>query len=278
MIEQFPEAFFPGLFKYQKKMKKELLIENISYSKAANYLDQMKDPLLRTFFSIYTGGTFDLKPIKKWMNDGDGGEPFSGLMFWNCLLDFQIGKKFLVVLEPKFGFDYSSELKLNPDIKKWRPSSSNLFCPGQEFKEDFYSLSLSEKLDRLKNHKIKKEKDDQMPNFNVKEAIDLFMTEPLLSKINQTPFSFFSADEIIQSPNSRKEKYLDLFVRQKNFKYVRFYFGYDNSTQPFHLRMILVPTWGSGRNVVTPISEKGKKLKDGTLLLQKSWPPPPDSI
>lgn len=259
-------------------MKKAVLIEDISYSQAAIYLDQMKDPLLVKFFSIYTGGTFDLKPIKKWIKDGENGKPFSGLMFWNCLLDYQVTKKYLVVMEPKFGFDYDAELKLNPNIKTWRPHSEQLICPGHEFKDDLYSLPLPLKLERLMNHKFKKEKEDIAPDFDVNKAIDQFMNDSLLSKINLTPFSYFSADTFVKISPEIQKKYLDLFVRQKNFKHVRYYFGYDDSAQPFHLRMILVPTWGSGRNVVTPISDKGKKFKDGTILLQKSWPPPPDTF
>ena len=259
-------------------MKKAILIEDISYPQAANYLDQLKDPLLINLFSIYTGGTFDLKPIKKWIKHGENGKPLSGLMFWNCLLDYQVTKKYLVVMEPKFGFDYDSELKLNPDIKTWRPITSNLICPGHEFKDDLYSLPLSEKLERIMNHKFKKEKDDTAPNFDINKAIDQFMNDALLSKINQTPFSYFSADTSIKLSPGIQKNYLGLFVGQKNFKYVRFYFGYDDSTQPFHLRMILVPTWKSGQNVVTPIFKKEKKLRDGTILLQKSWPPPPDTF
>jgi hypothetical protein len=259
--------------------KKKKFIEDISYQAAANYLHKMKDPELKKIFSIFTGGTFDSKPIKKWMKNGENGKPFSGLMFWNCLEVNGLIPQFRIVMEPKFGFDYAAELKKNKDLSSWRPQSSNLIFPGQVFGENIYDLTLEQKLTKLKTHKLKKDKDDHHPTFDVNLEIQSFLSEPSLYLINRSPFSYFNVEDISRDFPPKKVNYFKMFfLDQGTFKHIRYYFGFDEAEETYHLRMILVPTLESGQNSVKYKKYDDNKVFDETTLLQKSWPPKPSNV
>lgn len=259
-------------------LKNTPLIEDIDYEIARDYLVNMKNPNLRNLFSVYTGGTFFADDIKNWMQNGNANEVFTGLMFWNCIDD---DGNFVIVMEPKFGFDYKAELENNGEICSWRPTNLGMLTmPGQEFSDNIYHLGYYDVLTRLRKFEfdVNEFNYSSSPNFNVNVAIERFLSEETLSLINKSPFSYFATEDIARDVYHRRTKYLEQFFGQVRgrIEYVRYFFGYDNSPgMVYPLRMILVPVDNKGRNIVIYQRMKFREQGDKTILLQKSWPPPP---
>src|SRR5690606_24679733 len=101
------------------------------------------------------------------------------------------------------------------------------------------------------------------PNDIVKRDIAHFQSDPLLSNFHKYPFAYFISEE-------DGKKYFDNFFNSGDVEYINYYVGFENRDYPNKLRLILIPADKEGNNIVA------KDLTED-YLLQKSWPPPPNT-
>lgn len=250
-------------------MKKEkLIVRDISYDNARNYLHNLKDPFLKKLFTSFTGGTFGTDQIKEWIIKGHENKKFSGLMFWFYVNEEHGITDFSLVMEPKFGFDYEDEILRNSNLKSWRPTFHDLlFFPGQRFGENIYDLSSEAKLIRLKSHAFKQDLDDVKADIViVNEGIEKFLTDDKYQLFNSAPFAYFNLLDWDGRIPRKKVDFFKLFFSQGYIKGIRYYFGFDSNEAPYNVRLIIVPVGIGGKNFV-------KYQKEKSVLLQYSWPP-----
>jgi hypothetical protein len=253
--------------------EKKLVVGDISYETARDYLHNLNDPFLRKLFSRFTGGTFRSTQIKEWKKEGFNNKKFSGLMFWFCVNETLGILDFSIVMEPKFDFDYNVELGKNPNIKKWRPTSPNLlYLPGQSFGENIYDLNYENKLNKLKSHELQIFNGDVNAEIvSVNNGIEQFLNDSRFRLFNSSPFSYFNETDWDRNIPRHKIDFFKLFFGQSNsIKFIRYYLGFDSSENPYNVRLIIVPVGSGGKNFV-------KFQKEKSVLLQYSWPPPPNS-
>tara|TARA_R110002020_G_scaffold61545_6_gene165529 strand:- start:6368 stop:7093 length:726 start_codon:yes stop_codon:yes gene_type:complete len=241
-------------------MSKKKFVANVGYRGAAKYLHAIQDLELQEYFSVFTGGTFKADEIREWKEDPH----LSGLMFWFCMDNLGgIKRKLYLAVEPKYNFSYPKELA---DFEKvrWEPKLKTLPIPGQFFGETIFNTSEDEMNEFLQKHKkVKFKKNGTKENVEVIQDVNNFKGDPLLSKFQKYPFAYFTSKE-------NEDNYFDNFFNSGDVKYIRYYLGFDECYFPNKLRLILVPVGEGGENIVNE-----NILSD--YLLQKSWPPPPET-
>lgn len=241
--------------------KSKHLIENINYGKASEFLVNMPPGILKQYFSIFTGGSFDASVIEEWRSAED--KIFSGLLFWFCLDQSipNVNRLYLAV-EPMYDFTYPKG-QTEFDNTKWEPSLEKLLIPCQYFIKSIYRNSSKEIENLLKIHtNTDFEKTEYLENKIINDDSIKFKNS-FFNQFQTYPFAYFISEE-------HGNRYFENFFNSGAVKYVRYYFGFDDGDFPNKIRLILVPVDGGGKNI-------NNTSIYSDYLLQKSWPPPPNS-
>jgi hypothetical protein len=191
---------------------------------------------------------------------------FKGNMAWMCWNEPSIGNypKFFLAFEENDSYLDGAEVPF-PDMTELM-MPSNIFGYNNEIITDLISDHFidihttsyrdalidrdSEVLDLVQNFKDNGPKDQNKQPYN------------------KYPYGFFknSTNDIVD------------FLRQPDIAFVRYYFGFDDTTQ-YHketnrIRIILIGVDKDGKNI-TPTGARATRTD--VVMLQKSWPPPPDN-
>ncbi|WP_113924679.1 hypothetical protein [Cognataquiflexum aquatile] len=235
--------------------QRDLITEQISYTQAGTYLENIKDPDLLHIYKSCLGGTFKARKLKEFAKQ----KKFSGLMFWFCL---EKGSLYLAC-EPKFDFEY----EYNPDFSKnLKPEQDELIRPGKgPFGMDLIGLRGQAKPpcheSLIRDHKLPNHlSDNKIPKEAVNDFNILFEVHPVFELHQKFGHAYFeNKDDLVRN-----------FLNLDGLRNVRYYFGYDTKDYPYQIRVILAPVNGNGENI------QFKKVGTKGELLQKSTPPPPN--
>mgnify|MGYP005748053481 CR=1 FL=1 len=240
-----------------------ILSDFVTYRKAGDYMANLPAGNYPPNEKKYLcGGTFNVSTFWYWANLPG----FSGLMFWYGLDPNNNDQRCFVGVEPKFNFTYREE-----DITFYSPSSDIFLCPGVEF--DF-QIPVSRNFEKfLRNDKRGVPHIDRIvSNREMKMYNSNFLLDPFYKENHKYGMAYFSDTIEDQLTNNSFLKY---FITQGNVSFLRYYLGFEETLKGKFLRLILVPVDEKGKN--TEVVTKTDALFSEIQLLQKSWPPPPNS-
>lgn len=241
-----------------------ILSDFVTYQNAGDYMANLPARNYPPNEKQYLcGGTFNISTFWYWANLPG----FSGLMFWYGLDPANGDKRCFVGVEPKFNFIYNGN-----DAAFYRPTSDIFLCPGIEF--DF-QIPVQRDFEKfLRNDKQKVPVIDRfISNVEMKKFNSNFLNDPFYSDNHKFGMAYFS--DYIQD-QTLENSFLKYFITQGNVAYIRYYLGFEETTESKFLRLILVPVDEKGKN--TEVVTKADALFSEIQLLQKSWPPPPDTF
>jgi hypothetical protein len=201
--------------------------------------------------------------IKNLLPVGADSDLYNGHMGWFCWNDFGTGAypKFFLSFEQNDSYRQGTEAEF-PDMRKLKcPLETFAFPAGtKDVKQWFSTHTIDPNLfpNQYKDEIIKRQDVMQFArNFKG------FGPGDKDGSFNKFSFSFFeneSTDDVAA------------FLKTPELKYIRYYFGLDNSNQlktSNRIRVILVAVDKDGKNIVT------NDRLDRIVMLQHSWPPPP---
>lgn len=201
--------------------------------------------------------------IKSLLPVGADSDLYNGHMGWFCWNDFGVGPypKFFLSFEQNDAYQKGDET-YTPDMRKLRYPSESFTIPygTRDVRQwlETHTIDPNALPNQYKDEIIKRQDVMQFArNFKVFGPYDGDGT------FNKYPFSFFE--------NETTNDVAD-FLRTPNLKYIRYYFGLDNSEylkKSNRIRVILIAVNDKGQNIVT--NDKTSPI----VMLQHSWPPPP---
>lgn len=195
---------------------------------------------------------------------------YKGVMAWFCLEEF--GELFLAFEE----FD-KYDKKKEASIIRWDTifSSKKLIRSYEVFGIPKLGLNKDINILEMKPEFIRRtqvEEEGELSIWKVRSRKNRFLREykPELKKArfgNKYPYGFFE-NEINNDVRD--------FLAQDGLEKVRYYFGIDSENQAYNktnaIRIILVGVDKEGKNLI------GTEKNRSPIILQKSWPPPPDTF
>lgn len=237
----------------------EIKSGKITVTQAAGYLDDVKDQKLKDQFKKSATGIFPASIFNAWRFIPN----FSGIMFWYCEGPFQkVGGNVLhLVAEPKYNFTYINDSAF---VSQLKPESKKLLMPleirGKELHGTNGKFIMESEIGRPQV--VADWKDNQNVITETTEFLDNF------SNLNTYAFGYLEAVSV-----SPFEDYFENLLGETNQspEFIRYYFGFDDSSLPCKIRFYLTPVNSAGQNIL--------RMSSGTdsYLLQRSWPPPPNT-
>ncbi|WP_026950443.1 hypothetical protein [Algoriphagus mannitolivorans] len=263
MIKQFSGGIFSGFTSNLRTMKKMMLSDFVSYQKAGQYMGNLPDTKYPPNKKQYLcGGTFTISNFWYWANLPG----FSGLMFWYGLDPNQPDGQCFVGVEPKFNFLYDEN-----SVSTYKPSADIFVCPGLEFN---FSLPIRRDFERfLRNDKRPVPILDRIISKSNMQGYNANFLQNSFYKENHKYGMAYFSDFIEDQPQVKS--FLKYFVTQGEVAFLRYYLGFEETSKGKFLRLILVPVDEKGKN--TEVVTVSNRFFNDVQLLQKSWPPPPNS-
>lgn len=220
----------------------------ISFDSAALLISDLYTiPALGNLATTYAlGGTFSV-------NSFNVGKDSSGVMLWSCFKPGPAPELFLALERLK---QYDNR---NPPAT---PVSKTLSRPDFTFRDNNPQHDAPAIRQYLETQVISKNGSTPIDEATVLRHIHSFdsLQATLPEKYNAYPFSYFQRND-----DGVFEKFLDQ-ARPNGF--VRYYFGYDERKETNRIRVILVATDESGRNII-------RTAGGDAVLMEYAWPPPP---
>ncbi|WP_297338537.1 hypothetical protein [Algoriphagus sp.] len=180
-----------------------------------------------------------------------------------------------------FGLNQRDELVLffeddvyyDPNNLPTKPSKSSLLESDRIINKGYLGTSPNRRIQDLSvPSMVLGRKDKFTPNSQVISAINrfknLFPLDSNRKPFNNYPFGFFENNTIVD---------FSIFLNQPNLKHIAYFFGY-NDLNPEYIatnRIRIVLAGLSDKGVLLP-SYNEANMED-RVLLQYSWPPPPNS-
>lgn len=206
-------------------------------------------PALNKVVSSYAlGGTFPVKSFRVLPEN-------SGIILWSCVTEGKNPELFLA-LEQLKSYDTARLPK--------SPASQSLMRPQFLFKNAMtapYTAASARKF--IEGHTITKNGELPITNGEVVNGMDGFnlLMGTMPERYNKYPFSYFR-----ESEDGTFKQFLD---QAGENGFVRYYFGFNETEKVNLIRVILVAVDAAGKNITS--------INGGeALILQRSWPPPPN--
>ncbi len=236
----------------------------ISVIDGENYLNKI-GPKLRSYLANSATGIFPTSVLDGWRNIAG----FSGLMFWYCYGPFNQGprKVLYLAVEPKFEFTYE---KNDPAFAlNLKPENPKLLLPleirGKAYTGNNGSRVMVKETGRPQVVPIWREQ--SIVNAAISDFLKEFQS-----------FNKYAHGYLIKQEGTSEDYFESLFgVTNSSPEFIRYYFGFDESSKPCHFRFFLVPVNSKGENILKSKLEVSGSTTTESYLLQKSWPPPPNS-
>jgi hypothetical protein len=235
--------------------------EPISLGTAAKYIADIKSNSgLLKVFSKHQGGTLNAQVFKEWHADPN----FKGVMAWFCTKGLFGNNPFLVFEKKTNEFVFPSTIA---ELLALEPTSDHLISANHRFGNSFNR----EPRAFLIGHQ------DSGPSTNLGEG-RRFVPGYLKKFLKKDAFRNLQSVAVGYLDNGQKgEDYFGQFLNQipDGISYIRYYFGFDSDVKLNKIRFFLVAVDQSGKNI-TSINKAG--ITQDAIILQKSWPPPPDTL
>lgn len=226
----------------------------------------LKHPELSKIFNSYsTGGTL---PAKYFEIKYDSG----GVLFWFCYKPGNNPELFLAMEQLEW---YDTTRLPQKPISNFLKKSKNLF------KYNGSTSSSKDVINYFVTHTESVNEDEDIPNALVQQYVNSF--DSLMNaksdgkgKYCTYPFSFFDRRRDFEDGKFVQSRDYEDFISQtpKN-GFVRYYLGFDENDSSNRIRVILFSTDSSGRNIT---KKRPSSKSNDALILQRSWPPPPQGI
>lgn len=239
----------------------------INYVEGSNYLDELRRNQNSNKIKDNVTGVFEASYFNLWRKQAH----FSGVMFWFCYGNFQGRGKDVLFLaaEPKYEFIYP---KADPIIARGlSPFQEKLLLPldvnGKNFIQQDGRSILNEKDGKPNGQTATEDKG------NVLRKVYRFLSEEEFWRLNKYGHGYFEA----------KDYDIDFFENllgpeNESPTYLRYYIGLDENENPSQMRIFLVPADDQGNNIKVLKNPRRANKTTEPYLLQKSWPPPPDTF
>jgi hypothetical protein len=248
--------------------EKEFLIEKITYKEAAQFLFDMKNQSGHEEMEGHIMGIMKAGKIKSWVKK----EKYHGILFWYCL--GMNGMKPYLAVEKK-DQPYNSDISWLESLIPNRPVKHSL---GMKIVQDVFPkiFSPNDTVDSIEVG-IRNEKAVRPRDFLVRDSRKVSDMKNNFKKFHgekmNFPFAFFST-----KAGDNDGPFFNQFFDQGDVKSIRYYIGYS-SKEKFkrqEYRLILVPCTEEGRNFKnSDCTSKHQSLFEDPILLETSWPPPP---
>ena len=180
-----------------------------------------------------------------------------------------------------FGLNLQDELVLffeddvyyNPNNLPTKPSKSHLLESDRIISKGFLGNRPNRRIQDLSVPSVILDRKDKLtPYGQVISCINRFKnhfpSDQAGKPLNKFPFGFFENDTIVD---------FSIFLNQPNLKYIAYFFGFDDSKPEYvatnRIRIVLAGLSDQG----ILLSKKDESNLNDGVLLQYSWPPPPNS-
>ena len=230
----------------------------ISLDKAVEYISAFVDMVKPHEKGIPLGGTIHKEGFwgqeKKGMFD-------TGNMAWFCMSSSLEYPRLFLAFEENVMYSQDREIP-EPYSETLQYAKSVFGYQNENIRDLLLNHRIDPKNNLLRGQEISKEKVVEMKRSftaGISLGEDRF-------PLNRFPYGFFE--------NTRNQEIVN-FTASKEMEYVRYYFGYDDSTDELNrsnrIRVIVVGVNANGKNLVPEMDDPANP----PTILQKSWPPPP---
>ncbi len=232
----------------------------ISLSDAENIVENFQDKIPAVENIVQYGGIIDLNSLP-FLNNPP--LVYKGLMAW-----FGLNEQNELVLF------FEDDVFYDPNNLPKKPSKQNLIESDRLIRKEYLGTILNGRIQNLSVPEVILNKKDKITPYGqvisaIKKFENLFPKDPAGQPFNKYPFGFFENDQIED---------FSIFMNQSDLKYLSYFFAYDDKViyhaQTNRIRIVLVGLNSKGSPIINGRLEAG--YSDG-ILLQNSWPPPPNS-